>query len=153
MAPRLFFEDFAVGEVAVYGRHEVTRAEIVAFAREFDPQPFHLDDEAGAASILGGLCASGWHTAGMLMRMTADGWLNDAASMGGPGVEEVRWLRPVRPGDVLSVRRETLAARPSASRPEMGLVTFRFDVLDQAGAVAMMQRSVIMLGRRPAALA
>jgi acyl dehydratase len=126
----LFFQDFPVGEVFHYGKYDVTEEEIVAFAREFDPQPFHMDKSAGEASILGGLAASGWHICAMMMRIMVDGYFGRTASMGSPGVDEVKWIRPVRPGDRLSCRRTTLEARVSAKRPEMGIVKFRWELFD-----------------------
>ena len=123
----------------------------MGFARRFDPQPFHLDVEAGRRSMLGGLAASGWHNAAMLMRMSCDAWLNDATSLGSPGVEEMRWMRPVLAGDRLSVRRITLDARPLASRPGIGVVRFHFELLNQRGEVAATQRCPILFARRDAA--
>ena len=131
--PRLHFEDFPVGEVVSYGRYEVTAEEIVAFASEFDPQPFHLDAAAARDSILGGLAASGWHVCAIFMRMMYDGYLAETASMGSPGIDEVKWLKPVRAGEVLSCRRTTRAARISAKRPEMGLVTFHWELHNAQG--------------------
>jgi acyl dehydratase len=145
----LYFEDFPAGEVTQYGDMEVSGVRIKAFAEQFDPQPFHLDEAAGRETMAGGLIASGWHTAAMLMRINCDGFLNRAASQGAPGIEEVKWLKPVRPGDRLSVRRTTLSARASASRPELGIVEFFFEVLNQTGEVAMTQKNVILIGRRP----
>lgn len=133
----LHFEDFQVGESETFGSYPVTREEIVAFATEFDPQPFHLDDAAAAESLLGGLAASGWHTCAMTMRLICDGYLNRSAGLGAPGVDEVRWLKPVRPGDTLSVRRTCLEARISASRPELGLVKFHYEALNQTGDIVM----------------
>jgi acyl dehydratase len=143
----LHFEDFRPGEVIEYGACPVTKEAILAFAAKYDPQPFHLDEEAAKASLLGGLAASGWHTCAMLMRLNCDGFLLDAASLGAPGIEEVRWLKPVRPGDVLCVRRTVRETRASRSRPAMGLVDFLFEMVDQAGDVVMTQRNVIMFGR------
>lgn len=145
---RLYFEDFQPGEVAEYGDREVTAAEIVEFAREFDPQPFHVDEAAARESAVGGLIASGWHTASILMRMNCDAFLNRSASQGGPGVDELTWTKPVRPGDRLTVRRTTLAARPSRSRPSVGLVEFLFEVLNQNAEVVMRQKNSIFLLRR-----
>src|SRR5579859_3157513 len=99
-----YFEDFAVGHTLELGSYTITREEILAFARQFDPQPFHTDEEQAKASLYGGLIASGWHTASIFMRLLVDGLLNDTASMGSPGVDELRWLRPVRPGDTLRAR-------------------------------------------------
>jgi acyl dehydratase len=142
------FEDFSAGSVAELGPRLVTAEEIVAFAAQFDPQPMHLGDEGGRAAGVGGLIASGWHTCAILMRMIVDGFVRDAASMGSPGVDEVRWLKPVRPGDRLTARRTVLATRISTSRPEMGFVTFRFEVINQSGEVVMELTSPLMIGRR-----
>jgi acyl dehydratase len=145
----IHFEDFRVGDTATFGRHLVTREEIVSFASQYDPQPMHLDEAAGAASILGGLSASGWHVCAMLMRMIADHALRDGGGMGAPGIDEVKWLRPVRPGDVLSVRQEVLSVRSSQSRPDRGFVRFRFEVLDEAGKSVMEQTNTVIFSRRP----
>ena len=145
---KLYFEDFPAGEVREYGERGVTAEEIVAFAQQFDAQPFHLDPEAAKATQAGGLIASGWHTCVMLMRMNCDEFLNRTASDGAPGVEEVKWLIPVRPDDRLRVRRTTLAARPSRSRPTIGVVDFLFEVLNQRGEVVMTQRNAMFLRRR-----
>jgi acyl dehydratase len=145
---RLWFEDFREGDTADYGRHAVTREEIVSFAAQFDPQPMHLDEAAGAASILGGLAASGWHSCAILMRLICQGWLNESAAMGAPGIDQVKWLRPVRPGDVLGARHTVLETRVSRSKPDRGFVRFRFQLLDQAGRVAMEQENSIMFATR-----
>src|ERR1700730_4020757 len=142
------FEDFSAGSVAELGPRLVTAEEIMAFATQFDPQPMHLGDEGGRAAGVGGLIASGWHTCAILMRMIVDGFVRDAASMGSPGVDEVRWLSPVRPGDRLTARRTVLQTRVSRSRPEMGLVTFLFEVRNQSGDVVMELTSPLMIGRR-----
>ncbi len=133
----LHYEDFPEGEVVTFGAYEVTREDVVAYAAEFDPQPFHLDEEAARQSILGGLCASGWHTCAMLMRMMCDEYMLSSASMGSFGVEDVKWLRPVMVGDTLSCRRTTLDARTSSKRPDMGIVRFRWEVLGKTGDVLM----------------
>ncbi|MDB5569022.1 MAG: hypothetical protein JWN93_205 [Hyphomicrobiales bacterium] len=146
-----YYEDFHVGDVMEYGAYEMTRDEIVAFATAYDPQPFHLDEEAGRASILGGLAASGWHTASAAMRLHADHLLVGAASLGSPGIEELRWLKPVRPGDVLSARITILDARPLKSRPGVGLVRVRFEVSAQGGELKMTQVASLFIGRRDAA--
>ena len=148
--PKFYWEDFAKGSVAEYGPRLITREEILAFANEFDPQPHHLDEEAARATLLGGLAASGWHTCCLMMRMIADGFILDSSSMGAPGVEEVRWLAPVQPGDSLTVRATVLETRASNSRPDMGLTSFRFDVLNQAGTVVMELITTMMFGRRGA---
>ena len=131
MGELLHYEDFPAGEIVTYGAYEVTAAEITGFAAEFDPQPFHLDEEAGRASILGGLCASGWHVCAMLNRMNVDAYLVRSAGMGSFGLEEVKWLRPVFPGETLSIRRSTVERRVSARRPEMGIIKFHWQVLNQ----------------------
>ena len=146
--PRIHWEDFAAGSVAEFGPRLVTREEIVAFATEFDPQPFHLDDAAAKATLLGGLSASGWHTCAMLMRIMCDGFLLDSTSMGSPGVDEVKWLAPVRPGDRLTVRRTVLDARASQSRPEMGLVRFLFELVNADGIRVMTLTCTNMFARR-----
>ena len=116
--PTLHFEDFRKGDRREFGNCLVTREAIVAFARRYDPQPFHLDEAQACESLLGGLAASGWHTVSLLMRMNCDEYLVDSSSMGGPGVKEIRWRKPVRPGDRLRARSEVLEARASRSRPE-----------------------------------
>ena len=147
----LYFEDFPPGEIVQYGDIEVSAARIKAFAEQFDPQPFHIDEAAARATMTGGLIASGWHTAAMLMRVNYDNFLNRSTSQGSPGIAEVNWFKPVRPGDRLSVRRTTVGARPSASRPELGIVDFTFEVLNQLGEVVMNQKNIILFTRRPAA--
>ena len=146
--PKLYFEDFNTGDVAVYGPRLVTREEIVAFAAEFDPQPMHLDEDAASATLLGGLAASGWHACALMMRMIADGFLLDSSSMGAPGVDEVRWLRPLRPGTQVRLRATVLDTRASKSRPEMGLTRIRYDLIDDADTVITTLTSTMMLGRR-----
>jgi acyl dehydratase len=132
MRELLHFEDFPVGEVVEFGNYLVTAEEIIEFAREFDPQPFHIDEEAAKASLLGGLSASGWHVCAIIMRMMVDGYYGRTASMGSTGIDEVKWLKPVRPGDRLSCRRTTLEARVSAKRPQMGIVKMRYEIFDTA---------------------
>lgn len=144
----IYWEDFVQGDVKTFGSHEVTVEEITSFAREFDPQPMHLDPAAGAASMLGGLAASGWHSCAIIMRLICDGFLLRSAGMGSPGVQETKWLEPVRPGDVLTLRRTVLESRSSKSRPDMGLVTFRFELLKDKKTVAVDQTVVIMFARR-----
>jgi acyl dehydratase len=151
--PKLHWEDFQPGAVAIYGPRLVTREEIVAFAAEFDPQPMHLDEAAASATLLGGLGASGWHSCCLLMRMIADGFLLDSSSMGGPGIEEVRWLKPLRPGTHIRVRATVLDSRPSNSRPQMGLVKFLFEVVDDTNGVLTTLTTTLMFGRRAAGAA
>ncbi|HEX8168317.1 MAG TPA: MaoC family dehydratase [Beijerinckiaceae bacterium] len=146
--PRLHFEDFSPGTADVPGSITVTKEAIVAFAREFDAQPFHTDEAAARKTFAGGLIASGWHTCGLLMRLIADGFINESSSMGAPGVEELKWLKVVRPGDVLRARGTVLETKASRSRPEMGLVRMFYELLNQDGAVVMTQRNWTMLGRR-----
>jgi acyl dehydratase len=116
-----------VGEMATFGPRTVTREEIIAFAREFDAQPFHLDEAAAKASLLGGLCASGWHVCALMNRISIDGYIGRSASLGSFGIREMRWIRPVLPGDELCVRRTTLEKRVSEKRPYMGIITFRWE--------------------------
>jgi acyl dehydratase len=141
------WEDFEPGTVSEYGPRVVTREEIIAFAAEFDPQPMHLDVEAARATMLGGLAASGWHSCAMLMRMMTDGFLGDSSSMGAPGVDELRWLRPVRPGDTLTLRSEVLEKRGSR-RPERGFVKFRQALVNQSGETVLTLEFSAMFGRR-----
>jgi acyl dehydratase len=133
MSGLLHYEDFTVGESFDLGDHRVTADEIKAFAREFDPQFFHLDEERAKSSVLGGLSASGWHTCGILMRLMVDGYLGRAAGMGSPGLDEVKWLKPVYAGETLRGRMTVMAKRRSRSRPEMGLVTMRWEARSLQG--------------------
>src|SRR5271156_5239408 len=151
MPDALYFEDFPLGEVVEYGGADVSADEIVAFARDFDPQPFHTDEEDARAAT-GGLIASGWHTSALLLRMNCEAFLISAAILKEAGVEEVRWQRPVRPGDQLRVRRQTLACRPREGRTSAGEVEFLYEVVNQNGVAAMTQRSVLLLKQRPQAL-
>jgi acyl dehydratase len=128
----LHYEDFAEGQVIELGPYAVGKDEIIAFAREFDPAPFHVDEAAAKASLLGGLCASGWHVCAMVMRMMVDGYLGRTAGMGSPGVDEVKWLKPVHPGEMLRGRMTVLGRRVSAKRPEMGIITARWEAFNQA---------------------
>lgn len=146
--PRLYWEDFNPGHVTEFGPRLVTRDEIVEFAAEFDPQPMHLDDAAASTTMLGGLRASGWHGCSILMRMITDAFLLDSSSMGAPGIDEVRWLRPIRPGDRLTLRTTVLETRVSNSRQDMGFVKFRFELLDAAGERAMTLITSLMMGLR-----
>ncbi|HVG51500.1 MAG TPA: MaoC family dehydratase [Xanthobacteraceae bacterium] len=145
---KLYFEDFAAGQVAEYGDMLVTAEDIKDFASQFDPQPMHLDEEAAKATIVGGLCASGWHTCAMMMRIIADGFLLNSSSMGSPGIDEIRWLAPVRPGDRLRVRSSIIETSEPRSRPDFGFVKTKFEVLNDAGTVVMHAITNLMLGRR-----
>ncbi len=149
MTGQFFFEDFPAGEVVEYGGAEVSAEDILAFAREFDPQPFHVDAEAAKAAT-GGLIASGWHTSALLLRMNCDAFLTRTEALEEKGIEETRWAAPVRPGDRLRVRRSTLSARRSDGRDGAGEVEFLFEVVNQDGAVAMTQRSILLVARRDA---
>lgn len=143
-----YFEDFQPGEVIPLGSYVVPREEIIAFARQFDPQPFHLDDEAARGSMFGGLVASGWHTASICHRLLVEGLLKHTSSMGSPGVEELRWLLPVRPGDELSVRIEVLASTPSRSKPDRGALKTRLETRNQKGEVVMTEVATVFFSRR-----
>jgi acyl dehydratase len=147
-AMTLFFEDFAVGDTRTYGSCAVSADDIVAFASVFDAQDFHIDAAAAASTFVGGLIASGWHTSSLMMRMMCEGFLDDSAGMGAPGLEELKWLRPVRPGAVLSVRHTVLDVKESRSRRDIGLVRFRFEVLDQSGEAVQEVTNWIIFGRR-----
>ncbi len=147
MADPFAFEDFPAGEIAEYGAVEDSAEDIVAFAREFDPQPFHLDDEA-AKPATGGLIASGWHTCAPLLWMNCDAFLARAMVVEETGVEETRWARPVRPDDRLRVHRHTLHALPNAGDGNVGEVEFLYEVVNQEGVAAMTQRSRLRLLRR-----
>ncbi len=147
--PERYFEDFSAGEVLELGSVTVTEAEIVDFARRWDPQAFHVDPEAAKASVFGGLIASGWHTGSMWMRLYVDAMLDTAASQGSPGVEELRWLAPVRPGDTLAGRLTVLDVTPSDRRPDRGTVRIRGEMVNQDGVTVMSMTSRGHFGRRP----
>ncbi|AYD01672.1 MaoC family dehydratase [Neorhizobium sp. NCHU2750] len=144
----LYFEDFAPGRVLPLASHHMTVEEMVEFAAEFDPQPMHLDEKAGKASILGGLAASGWLTASLFMRMMYDGWLANSSSEGSPGIDFMDWKRPVFAGDTLSGRSTVAEARALRSRPGIGLVKFLHEVENQRGEVVMRGENPIMFRTR-----
>ncbi|MGH6885026.1 MAG: MaoC family dehydratase [Geminicoccales bacterium] len=146
----IHLDDLAPGQVYPLGRRTLSRDEIVAFARDWDPQPFHLDEEAAKTAIYGGLIASGWHTVCVFMRLFADGLLARAAALGSPGVDEVRWLRPVRPGDTLEARIEILEVTPSRSKPDRGSVRARCVLTNQDGEEVLTMQPVLLLRRRQA---
>ncbi|MFM9942461.1 MAG: MaoC family dehydratase [Hyphomicrobiaceae bacterium] len=125
------FEDVSVGETFTYGAYPVTKAEIFEYAHAYDPQPHHIDEEAAMRSLTKGLCASGWHSCAMFMRLHFDGWLNQYASLGGAGIDEVRWLKPVRPGHILQGRTLIVDKRASQSRPEIGIVRVKHEMRNQ----------------------
>ena len=147
----VFFEDIEVGTVRESDGYRVTREEILDFGRRFDPQPFHVDEEAARESPFGGLIASGWHTAAIAMRLTVDTMMGPGkGSLGSPGVDEIRWLKPVRPGDVLTVRCEVTDTRPLESRPDRGLVRTRTTVRNQNGEDVMTMVGLGFFPRRDA---
>lgn len=146
---KYYWEDLAVGSVVDIGNIQVERQEVLDFARRYDPQPFHVDDEAAAASpVFGRLAASGWHTCAMAMGQYVREFLNQSASMGSPGVEQIKWLKPVYPGDTLSMRLRVTDARPMKSRPDMGLVRSAWEVFNQDGVQVLSVDAWGMFGRR-----
>jgi acyl dehydratase len=145
----MYFEDFFEGQRLELGSKLVTHDEIIAFATDFDPQPFHLDDAAGAASIFGSVIASGWHTCSMMMRIVVDGVMTGSSSMGSPGLDKVRWLLPVKPGDTLSVTYVTTKVKASASRPDRGVVWSAWEGRNQHGEIVCVIEGMGMFGRRP----
>lgn len=150
MIRRWYFEDFHPGQEIELGERTVSEEEIIAFARQFDPQPFHVDREAAGASIYGGVIASGWHTCSLMMRMVVDGLMCSASSMGSPGLDRVRWLRPLRAGDTLKVRYLTTQVKASNSKPDRGVVWSRWTATDQHGEEICTIDGMGMFGRRPA---
>ena len=145
---KLHWEDFAPGRSFEHGPRRIERDEMIAFAAEFDPQPMHLDEAAARSSMLGGLAASGWYACCILMRMCTDAFVLNSTSMGAPGVDEVRWLAPIRPGDELTLRATVLDTRASNSRPDMGFVRFSFELTNRAGVKVLALTTSLMLGRR-----
>jgi acyl dehydratase len=147
------FEDFVPGQVSEFGPIAIDEADIVAFARRYDPQPVHIDPHAAMAGPFGGLIASGWHTASLVMRILVEHYLARGAALASPGVDELRWLQPVRPGDVLRVRVTVLEARRSRSKPDRGLVRTRIETLNQDDAVVMSMIAMnLFLCRVPGAI-
>jgi len=144
----LVFEDFKPGHLGRFGPRRVTRDEILVFAAEFDPQPMHLDEDAAARSMLKGLSGSGWHLCAIIMRMMFDGFIGRTASLGSPGVNELRWLAPLRPGDDLTLDVEVTEARISRSRPTTGIVTLKAVVSNAAGQALCEMVSPIIVRRR-----
>jgi acyl dehydratase len=145
----LTFEDFKPGHFMTLGPRRVKREEIIAFATEFDPQPMHLDDEAGRKSLLGGgLSGSGWHMCALAMRMQVDGYLNNSKSLGGLGVEEVRWQAPLRPDDLITLEVHVDKARPSNSRPGAGVIHFRSEMFNAARQRLMMIVAIGLMASR-----
>jgi acyl dehydratase len=146
--PHLHYEDIVEGSVHDFGPRTITREEIISYAREFDSQPMHLDEEAAKKGLLGGLAASGWHTCCFMFRMMYDYVIKDSASLGSPGIDETKWLKPVRPGSELTLRMQVLEKRVSKSRPEMGIVRTRTQLLDESGAPVIDQTSTLLIGVR-----
>ncbi len=149
-AAERYFEDYPEGAVFEFGEIAVTAEEIVAFATRYDPQPMHVDPAAAASGAFGGLIASGWHTAAIMMRLLADNFLSAASSIASPGIDELHWLRPVRPGDRLSLRVTVLEANRSRSKPDRGMVRGLVEVLNQNGEVAMSLKPLNLVRCRPA---
>ncbi len=146
--PKYYWEDFKVGERIVVGTVGVDRDEVIEFASRYDPQPFHIDEEAAKKSIYGGLIASGWHSCALIMRLICDSYMLEAASLGSPGVENVRWPKPVRPGDTLTAYRTTEESRESRSRPEAGIVKTLWEVENQNGELVMTMSGINLFLRR-----
>jgi acyl dehydratase len=150
MTFQYYFDDLRVGQVIELGSCSVDRDEVLEFAHRYDPQPFHIDEAAARDSIFGGLIASGWHTGAMVMRLMVDGFLSRSASMGSPGIDELRWLKPVRPGDTLSARIVVLEVKPSTSKPDRGVARNRWEVTNQDGELVMTMNGMGLFGKRPA---
>ncbi len=145
-----YFEDYQVGLSDEFGSITVEETEVIAYGRRFDPQPFHTDPAAAEQSVFGGLIASGWHTAGLMMRLLVEHYLSPTTSLGSPGIDELRWLKPVRPGDVLSVRVTILEATRSRSKPDRGIVRTQVEVLNQDRDVVMSMKGINLLRCRDA---
>jgi acyl dehydratase len=145
---KYYWEDFHVGDTSPMGEVVIDRDEVIEFASRYDPQPFHIDEEAAKQSMYSGLIASGWHTVSLVMRMMVDSYLRHSASLGSPGVDNVRWLKPVRPGDRIRAQRLVLESRASASRPNMGVVKTRWEVYNQDDELVMTMEGYGMFERR-----
>jgi acyl dehydratase len=149
---KIWWEDLEVGQVRDLGSVSPTREDIIAFASQFDPQPFHLDDEAARASVFGALCASGWHTCALAMRLMVTNFLCESSSLGSPGLESLKWTRPVYPGDVLTLRSTIIEKRPMSKRPDVGLVRTLWEMFNQRGEKVLHMDGYGMFRRRqPAA--
>jgi acyl dehydratase len=146
--PRRYFEDFHAGEIMEVGSVTLTEEAIIAFARQYDPQPFHTDPEAAKSSMYGGLIASGWHTVSLFMNLIVTRLLLDSSSLGSPGVDELRWPRPVRPGDTLTGRMHSLETRVSNSRPTMGILRWRGEMHNQKGELVLSLLGTNFFGRQ-----
>jgi acyl dehydratase len=143
-----FWEDMAVGQVRELGTISPSREEIIAFASQFDPQPFHLDDAAGEASVFGGLCASGWHTCAMAMRLMVTNFLSQTSSLGSPGLENIRWTKPVYPGDTLRLQSSVLETKPMGRRPDVGMTRNLWEMFNQHGDKVLHMEGWGMFRRR-----
>ena len=148
---KYYFEDFPAGMAVEVAGPTLTREAILEYARRYDPQPFHTDEEAARQSIFGGLIASGWQTVSLVMRMICDAYLLDSASMGSPGVNQVRWVKPVRPGDTIRLRMSVIEAKPSRSKPDRGTVLHCWEVFNQKDELVMSMEGYGMFRRRAAA--
>jgi acyl dehydratase len=144
-----YFEDFKPGEVIELGSWTIAKEEIIAFARQFDPQVFHVDEEAARQTMFGGLIASGWHTGSLVMRLFYDGVIKDAASLGSPGIDEMRWIKPVRPGDSLAGRLTVTECIPSRSKPDRGIIRTLLELRNQHGDLVVSIKGMNLIGRRP----
>ena len=144
-----YFEDFAIGMTRKFGNYRVTREEILEFAGKYDPQPFHLSDEAAAQTLFGRLCASGWHTCSMAMRMIVDDMAGSGkGGLGSPGINELRWVKPVFPGDTLRVESTIIDLKESSSRPEIGTIFMRNEVFNQNDELVMSNKPMVMFRKR-----
>ena len=143
-----FWEDMAVGQVRELGTISPTREEIIAFASQFDPQPFHLDDAAGEASVFGGLCASGWHTCAMAMRLMVTNFLSQTSSLGSPGLENIQWKKPVYPNDTLRLQTTVLETKPMGRRPDVGMTRNLWEMFNQHGDKVLHMEGWGMFRRR-----
>lgn len=146
---KIFYEDLTVGHKEAFGAYEVTKEEVIDFASKYDPQPFHLDEEFAKQSVFGALCASGWHTSAMMMRMMVDHMMEAGlAGLGSPGIDGIEWKKPVFPGNILSVESEVTGKRESQSRPNIGLVKSTYHVKNQNGEIVMIMRGNVMVAKR-----
>ncbi len=143
-----YWEDFSVGDVRVFGSRLVTEAQIIDFAKEYDPQRFHISHEAAEQTIFKGIIASGWQTCSFMMKMMCDDYLLESSSLGSPGLENIKWLKPVRPGDVLSLRTEVLEVRPMKSKPNTGLVHMMWQCLNQKDEIVTSMQGWMMFLKR-----
>jgi acyl dehydratase len=150
MTDLLYFDDFSVGQTFDLRPYRVTKEEIVEFAAKYDPQPFHLDEDAGAKSFLGGLCASGWQTGAITHRLNCEAFFLKVHSLGGMGSDDMRWQKPVFPGDEISGKTTIIEMRPSGSRPTIGLVHLQTDVFNQKAEPVFTMKAWCILARRPA---